>query len=90
MQVLRAIVHLILGSGRLAVSWMGTTFLAVAILAAPFVSRLVVGYRTEGWRGLKGTRFRFSLHDYCVGWAISDWYGALYLPRSLSVKRRER
>ena len=69
MDVLKSILHLILGSAGMAVSWMGTTFLAVAVLAAPFVSRLFVGFRANGWRGMAQALRSASQYTIAV-WTI--------------------
>ncbi len=67
--VLKSILHLILGSIGLAVSWMGTTILAVAVLAAPFVFRLFVGYTANRWRGVIQAMRSASLYTIAV-WTI--------------------
>jgi hypothetical protein len=69
MDVLRSILHLILGSARMAVSWMGTTFLAVAVLATPFVARLILAYRAERWTGVKKAIRSASKYTVLI-WAI--------------------
>jgi hypothetical protein len=53
MQLLKAMLHLIFGSAKLAIGWMGTTALAVVVLAAPFVVRLIAGFRADRWLGVK-------------------------------------
>src|SRR2546425_5042311 len=68
MPVLRSVLHLIIGSARLAVSWMGTTFLAVAVLVAPFLGRLLPAYRAGRWGGVKKALRSASLYTATV-WA---------------------
>jgi prolipoprotein diacylglyceryltransferase len=69
MHVLKAILHLVLESGKLAVSWMGTTYLAVAVLATPFVGRLILAYRAERWTGVKKAIRSASKYTVSI-WAI--------------------
>jgi len=69
MGVFKSILHLILDSASMAVSWMGTTFLAVAVLAGPFVFRLFVGYRANKWRGVAQALSSASRYQ-CAVWAI--------------------
>jgi hypothetical protein len=69
MGVLKSILHLFLGSASLAVSWMGTTFLALAVLAGPFVFRLFVGYRANKWRGVSQALRSASLYTAAV-WSV--------------------
>ena len=69
MDMLKSILHLILGSASMAVSWMGSTFLAVAVLAAPFISRLFVGFRANRWHGVIQALRSASIYTIAV-WAI--------------------
>ena len=62
----KSIVHLIVGSVGKAVSWTGTTVLAVTVLSAPFVLRLFVGYRENKWRGVSQALRSASLYTISV------------------------
>lgn len=60
--------HLIIGSIHLVVSWMGTTILAVSVLAAPFVLRLGIAAKKSGWQGVKDAWRSASKYTLAV-WA---------------------
>jgi hypothetical protein len=68
--VLKSIIHLLFGSAQMAVSWMGTTILGVAVLVGPFLIRLVAGYRTNRGRGVYQALRYASLYQVVVWAAI--------------------
>jgi hypothetical protein len=72
--VLKSFIHLIFGSARMAVNWMGTTALAVVVSAVPSLARLVVGYRQNRWPGVKEAVGSASWYAVKV-WAILFFVG---------------
>src|SRR5258708_21106704 len=55
----------------MALSWMGTNFLAVAVLAAPSGYRLFVGFRANRWRGVSQEFRSAPLYTYTIAvWTI--------------------
>jgi hypothetical protein len=67
-----SLVHLLAGSAKLVIAWMGTSFLAVAVLVVPFFYQLFVGLRRNKWHGAREALRRAS-------WSQLIFWIALYL-----------
>jgi hypothetical protein len=67
--MLRSLLHLSSESLHFAISWMGTTLLAVIVAIAPFLWRSILAFRRGGWPEMKRNVGSTSLYTMRI-WAV--------------------